>query len=43
VFGDLAGEPRLVEALAPALRSLQVHGVAATLAAFDPHSTEPLS
>ena len=37
VFGDLAGEPRLVAALAPALDSLRAHGVAATLAAFNPH------
>jgi fructuronate reductase len=33
VFGDLAGEPRLVEALAPALNLLREHGVAAALAA----------
>ncbi len=33
VFGDLAGEPRLVAALAPALQSLRERGVAATLAA----------
>jgi len=33
VFGDLAGEPRLVDALAPALRGLSERGVAATLAA----------
>jgi fructuronate reductase len=33
VFGDLAGEPRLVAALAPWLQSLQARGVAATLAA----------
>ena len=32
VFGDLAGAPRFVEALAPALQSLREHGVAATLA-----------
>ena len=32
VFGDLAGEPRLVEALAPALQDLRERGVAATLA-----------
>ena len=31
VFGDLASEPRLVEALAPALQSLRERGVAATL------------
>ena len=31
VFGDLAGEPRLVDALVPALRSLRECGVAATL------------
>jgi len=31
VFGDLAGEPRLVSALAPWLQSLQERGVAATL------------
>jgi fructuronate reductase len=37
VFGDLAGEPRLVEALAPALQSLRKRGVAATLAASGPH------
>lgn len=43
VFGNLAGEPRLVEALAPALHSLRKHGVAATLAAFDSHSTESLT
>ena len=41
VFGDLAGEPRLVEALAPALHSLRERGVAATLAALlDSHFTE---
>jgi len=40
VFGDLAGEPRLVEALAPALQSLRERGIAATLAASDPHFTE---
>jgi fructuronate reductase len=33
VFGDLAGEPRLVAALAPWLQSLQARGVAATLTA----------
>jgi fructuronate reductase len=33
VFGDLAGEPRLVAALAPHLQSLRERGVAATLAA----------
>lgn len=33
VFGDLAGEPRLVAALAPALQSLGQRGVRATLAA----------
>ena len=33
VFGDLAGEPRLVAALAPPLQSLHERGVAATLAA----------
>jgi fructuronate reductase len=33
VFGDLVAEPRLVEALAPALQSLRERGVAATLAA----------
>jgi fructuronate reductase len=33
VFGDLAGEPRLVAALAPPLQSLRERGVAATLAA----------
>ena len=32
VFGDLAGEPRLVAALAPPLQSLRERGVAATLA-----------
>ena len=32
VFGDLAGEPRFVVALAPALQSLRERGVAATLA-----------
>jgi len=42
VFGDLAGEPRLVEALAPALQSLRECGVAATLAASGPHFTETL-
>ncbi|HEY6087852.1 MAG TPA: mannitol dehydrogenase family protein, partial [Burkholderiaceae bacterium] len=31
VFGDLAGEPRLVAALAPWLQGLQERGVAATL------------
>jgi fructuronate reductase len=31
VFGDLAGEPRLVDALGPALQSLRERGVAATL------------
>ena len=31
VFGDLAGEPRLVAALAPRLQSLRERGVAATL------------
>ncbi len=40
LFGDLAGEPRLVAALAPALHSLRERGVAATLAAFDPLSKE---
>ena len=39
VFGDLASEPRLVAALAPALQSLRERGVAATLSPFDPHST----
>ena len=34
VFGDLAGEPRLVAALTPALQSLRERGVAATLDAF---------
>ena len=33
VFGDLAGQPRLVDALAPALNRLRESGVAATLAA----------
>ena len=33
VFGDLAGEPRLIDALAPALESLRQRGVAATLGA----------
>lgn len=33
VFGDLAGEPLLVAALAPALQSLRERDVAATLAA----------
>ncbi len=33
VFGDLAGEPRLVAALAPPLQSLHERGVAATLGA----------
>ena len=33
VFGNLAGEPRLVAALAPRLHSLSERGVAATLAA----------
>ncbi len=33
VFGDLAGEPRLVAALAPLLQSLRERGVVATLAA----------
>ena len=33
VFGDLAGAPRLVAALAPPLQSLRERGVAATLAA----------
>jgi fructuronate reductase len=33
VFGDLAGEPRLVIALAPALNSLRERGVVATLGA----------
>ena len=37
VFGDLAGEPRFVEALAAALRSLRERGVAATLAHTHPH------
>ena len=32
VFGDLAGDPRLVAALAPPLQSLHERGVAATLA-----------
>ncbi len=40
VFGDLAGEPRLVAALAPALHSLRERGVAATLSSFDPHSEQ---
>ena len=40
VFGDLAGESRLVAALAPALHSLRERGVAATLSSFDPHSTQ---
>ena len=39
VFGDLAGEPRLVAALAPALQRLRERGVAATLSPFDPHFT----
>ena len=38
VFGDLAGEPRLVAALAPALHRLREQGVAATLSGFDPHA-----
>jgi fructuronate reductase len=42
VFGDLAGETQLVEALAPALHSLRQNGVAATLEAFELHATEPL-
>ena len=42
VFGDLAGAPRLVAALAPALHSLRQHGVAATLSAFSPHSRETI-
>jgi fructuronate reductase len=33
VFGDLAGDARLVQALAPALQSLRERGVSATLAA----------
>ncbi len=33
VFGDLAGEPRLIAALAPRVQSLREHGVAATLGA----------
>jgi fructuronate reductase len=39
VFGALAGAPRLIEAVAPALQSLQAHGVAASLARFSrgPH------
>jgi fructuronate reductase len=39
VFGDLAGEPRLIDALAPALQSLRQRGVAATLAAAATPST----
>ena len=42
VFGDLAGAPRLVAALAPTLHSLREHGVAATLSAFSPHSRETI-
>ena len=38
VFGDLAGEPRLVAALAAPLQSLRERGVAAALAAAAPQS-----
>jgi hypothetical protein len=34
VFGDLAAEPRWVDALAAALRSLRERGVAASLEAL---------
>ena len=40
VFSDLAGEPRLAAALAPALQSLRDHGIAATLSGLGSHSTE---
>ena len=43
VFGDLAGEPRLVAALAPALQSLREHGIAATLAGLGSQSTKARS
>jgi mannitol-1-phosphate/altronate dehydrogenase len=36
VFGDLAGAPALVAALAPHLRSLAEHGAAATLQRLPP-------
>jgi len=34
VFGELAGHPALIEAVAPAWQALREQGVAATLAGF---------